>query len=330
MKTRVVFRADGNGSIGYGHFVRSLGIADLIKDDFYCVFAIQSPTKYQQQEINKICKEIIKLDSDERHWDQFLKFLNAGDIVVLDNYYFTADYQLKIRALNCKVIFIDDHNDKNYVCDALINNIPGFKEDSFNKQPYTKLYLGIDYALLRNAFFDESLRHVKKIPNSFFLSFGGADIYNLSNKILVFLKDLGISCSVNLLVGDAYQFPESLKNFEGVNIYTNINATQVAQLMAKSDICIVPASSLLNETASIGSKILVGFFADNQVQPYKYFVENRLAIGLGDYRELSSESFSAKLQEVYKADYLVTNQEKKYFFQQPENLKRVFNELQHN
>lgn len=59
MKKRVIFRADGNLEIGYGHFVRTLGIAALIKESFYCVFATQVPTDYQRAEINKVCPEFI-------------------------------------------------------------------------------------------------------------------------------------------------------------------------------------------------------------------------------------------------------------------------------
>lgn len=328
MKQRVVFRADGNLSIGYGHFVRSLGIADLIKTDFHCVFAIQSPTDYQVNEINKVCEEIIKLKNNDSQFEEFLQYIKSDDIVVLDNYFFTSAYQLRIKAIGCKLIFVDDHNDKNYVCDALINNIPGFPESSFKKMPYTKLYLGIDYALLRKEFFDKRLREVQKKQNNFFLAFGGADVYNLSTKIVNFLSQINPSCNIDLLIGDAFRFYESVSEFSNINIYKNIDAAQVAQLMAKAEVCVVPASSLLNETASVGSRILVGYFVDNQTQPYNYFVENKLAIGAGDYRELSFQHFKTVFEQVRSADYLIPNQREKYFFQQPEKLKQVFYDLQ--
>ena len=327
MKQRVIFRADGNLKIGYGHFIRTLGIAGLIKDEFNCVYATQRPTSYQITEINKVCNQIIKLTSDNKHNEEFLTYLHSGDIVVLDNYYFTSDYQLQIKNIGCKLVYIDDFNDKNYVCDALINNIPGFSIDSFKVKEYTKLYLGTDYALLRKEFFNEELRKVKKVKKSIFISFGGADFFNISSKFLNYLDQFDTSLSINLLIGDAFKYQDDLKQFKNLNVYKNIDADKVSKLMAQSDICIVPASSLINEAASIGSKILTGYFADNQKQPYDFFINNDLAIGLGDFRELDYKKFKEKFKKVMQSDYLIKNQRKVYHFQQANNLKNIFYDL---
>ncbi len=327
MRKRVVFRTDGNLEIGYGHFIRSLGIAGLINSDFDCVCATQQPTKYQLSEINKVCNQVIQLSNDEKHFEEFLTYLKEGDIVVLDNYFFDSDYQLLIKAKGCKVIFIDDHNDKNYVCDILINNIPGFSEESFTKKDYTKLYLGTDYALLRKEFFNKELRQVNKKANTVFLSFGGGDQFNISDKIINFLNRINSSFEIHLLIGDAYKFYDSLKKYNNVTLHKNLGANEVAILIAGASICIIPASSLLNEAASIGSFILIGYFAENQIQPYNYFIENELAIGLGDYRTLDFALFENKFNKLSKSDFLIENQRKIYHYQQAENLKNIFYEI---
>ncbi|TPG40085.1 UDP-2,4-diacetamido-2,4,6-trideoxy-beta-L-altropyranose hydrolase [Flavobacterium pectinovorum] len=324
---RVVFRADGNSQIGYGHFIRSLGLAALINKEFNCVYATQTPTVYQLNEIKKICNHVIELSDSDKHYEEFLNFLNVGDIVVLDNYFFNSEYQIKIRKRGCKLIYIDDHNDKDYVCDVLINNIPGFPYESFKKEDYTKLCLGTDYALLREDFFNPKYRIIKKKPHTIFMSFGGADFFNISEKIMTFLEEMNLFSEIHLLIGDAYRFFPSLEKFHNLKIHKNINANEVATLIATSDICIVPASSLLNEAASIGSKILLGFFAENQVQPYNYFVDNDLAIGVGDYRTLNFNLFKEKVEEVIKSSFLIENQKKVYTYQQCTNLKKVFYDL---
>ena len=324
---RVVFRADGNSQIGYGHFIRTLGLAALINEEFNCVYATQKPTVYQLNEIKKICNHVLELSDNDNHYEEFLNFLNVGDIVVLDNYFFNSEYQIKIKEIGCKLIYIDDHNDKDYVCDVLINNIPGFLYESFKKKDYTKLCLGTDYALLREEFFNPKYRTIKKKPNTIFMSFGGADFFNISEKIMTFLEEMNLFSEIHLLIGDAYKFFPSLEKFRNLKIHKNINANEVATLIATSDICIVPASSLLNETASIGSKILLGFFAENQVQPYKYFVDNNLAIGVGDYRNLDFNFFKEKVEEVMKSNFLIENQKKVYNYQQYTNLKKVFYDL---
>ncbi|MFM2360568.1 MAG: hypothetical protein RLY16_2561 [Bacteroidota bacterium] len=329
---RVIFRADGNQQTGYGHFIRTLGIADLIQHDYYCLYATFQPTAYQIAEIEKVCKAYITLTSTDQEAleEEFLQHLRIGDLVVLDDYTASNSFQLRIRERGCKLIYIDDHNNKQYVCDALINNIPGFAEASFHKAPYTRLYLGTDFALLRPAFLNPALRDIPRQARTVFLAFGGGDIHNLSEKIIEFLARIDPTLVLHLLIGDAYPYLDRLQRFQHVNIHKNLSAEAVANLIARSEICIVPASSLLNETACIGSKILIGFFADNQIQPYQYFVENQLAVGLGDYRKLDFSTFKLYFQETLQADYLVTNQRLKYRLQQATNLKKVFSDVQSN
>jgi UDP-2,4-diacetamido-2,4,6-trideoxy-beta-L-altropyranose hydrolase len=326
MKKRVVFRADGNAEIGYGHFIRTLGIASLINNDFECVFATQEPTEYQISEINKVCGHLICLKKTD-HLDVFLNHLRGDDIVVIDSYTFDFTFQLLIKDRGCKVIYIDDHNDKHYVCDALINNIPGFSKDSFDMQKYTKAYLGLDYALLRKEFFNPVLRKIRKNKNTVFLSFGGSDPLNISEKTIKFINLIFPLLKINLLIGDAYKYEDRLKNYNNVEVHKNIGALEVASLIAESEISIITASSLLNEVSCIGGKILVGYFAENQIQPYDYFVNNGLALGLGDLRNINLELLSLKLNEVINADFIIENQRKYYRYQQEDNLKRIFYDI---
>jgi UDP-2,4-diacetamido-2,4,6-trideoxy-beta-L-altropyranose hydrolase len=326
-KSRVIFRADGNPKIGYGHFVRTLGIAGLINVDFHCIYATILPTEYQITEINKVCNEVIFLPDDNSNFDLFFKYLEPNDIVVVDDYNFEENYQNRIREIGCKLIYIDDHNDKNYVCDVLINNIPGFSSESFKKEKYTKLCLGTDYALLRKEFFNPNLRSIVKNENSIFISFGGSDVFNISEKIIEFLNRISNKFIINLLIGDGYKYFDNLAKFPNLIIHKNINANDVAQLIAVSGLCIIPASSLLNEAASIGSNLLIGYFADNQIQPYNYFVNNNLALGIGDYRNLDFLVFEKKIEQLSSTNYLIENQKKIYHYQQETNLKKIFYDI---
>ena len=85
-KQKIFFRADADKQIGYGHFVRSLALADMIKEDFDCIFFTQSPTEYQKREIQKVCP-LIELPSNDTKLVVFLNFLQGDEIVFLDNYF---------------------------------------------------------------------------------------------------------------------------------------------------------------------------------------------------------------------------------------------------
>ena len=226
--------------------------------------------------------------------------------------------------MGCRVVFIDDFNDKNYVCDALINNIPGFDSNSFQKQSYTKLYLGTDYALLRKEFLDPKWRAVKKEKDSVFVSFGSSDSYDLALKTVEYLIRINPEFRISLLVGNNTRQLSELCDIKAVQIYSNISADKVAKLMSEAEICIVPASSLLNEVCSIGARAVVGYLADNQLIPYNYFVDNQMAAGVGDFFEMNFSMFKEKFNLAKNTNHFVANQHKRYKYQQVNNLKKIF------
>ena len=95
-KRKIYFRADAGADIGYGHFIRSLALADMLRENFNCVFTTLSPTSYQLQEMNKVC-EYIPLVGLKNQFENFLSLLNGDEIVVLDNYYYDTSFQNQIK-----------------------------------------------------------------------------------------------------------------------------------------------------------------------------------------------------------------------------------------
>ena len=98
-KQRVVLRADADKKTGYGHFIRSLALAGYLKEGFECCFAsfnhdLTFLSRYQLTEILKVCVPFIASGKSlEEFNDDFLAQLHPTDVVVLDNYYFTTEYE---------------------------------------------------------------------------------------------------------------------------------------------------------------------------------------------------------------------------------------------
>ena len=155
MKQRIYFRADAGREIGYGHFIRTLALADMLKDDFDCVFVTQSPTVYQKTEVAKVC-ELTEVPATEEKFSLFLDMLDGDEIVVLDNYFYDTDYQRAVKAKGCKLVCIDDMHDKHYVADVVINHALS-ESILFSKEVYTHLCLGPSWALLRKPFLENAL-----------------------------------------------------------------------------------------------------------------------------------------------------------------------------
>ena len=58
MKRTIYFRADADNTIGYGHFIRSLALAEMLRDEFECTIITKSPTDYQRKQALGICNLI--------------------------------------------------------------------------------------------------------------------------------------------------------------------------------------------------------------------------------------------------------------------------------
>ena len=75
-KRKIFFRADAGAQIGYGHFIRTLALADMLRDDFDCTFLTQSPSEYQQKEVEKVCP-LVALPSDDSKFEKFIDCSSA-------------------------------------------------------------------------------------------------------------------------------------------------------------------------------------------------------------------------------------------------------------
>lgn len=291
---KVYFRADADATIGYGHFIRTLALADMLKDDFDSTFFTCHPTPYQVGEMKKVCPYVAL--QEERHFDEFLSYLRGDEIVVLDNYFFGTDYQYAIKQKGCKLVCVDDMHDKHYVADVVINH--GLMDAMlFDVEPYTKLCLGFDWALLRKPFLEAVKKehiHSGKIEKVA-VCFGGSDIHDITGYFVNNALQLHQVNSVTAVVGDGYT-PHSLWDTDSRLVYrSRLTAQEMTDLFCDSDLVICSASSVCIEALACGTKVAVGWYVDNQANFYSLLSSNDWAIGLGYVEQPSIDLRSVNL-----------------------------------
>lgn len=315
-KRKIFFRADAGHKIGYGHFIRSLALADMLKDDFYCTFFTQSPSDYQQREAGKVCP-LVSLPFDESKFEKFLEYLNGDEIVVLDNYFFTSEYQKQIKDKGCKLVCIDDMHDKHYYADVVINH--GLTDESlFDKEPYTRLCLGMHYALLRKPFLEHNI--LKKEKGHWFVSFGGTDFDNMTAKYVGYLDTDSSVNSITVVIGDSFNYIGSLYAFRKIEIKKNLSASQMQQEMMRAEYAVLPSSSVCIEAISCQCKIASGYYVANQQGFAILLAENHLIYPLGNLYDWQGASFIADIQK-YEFSEGVD------FSEVPSNYIKMFNQL---
>lgn len=280
---RIYFRADASASIGYGHFTRTLALADMLKNDFECIFYTVSPTEYQVGEMEKVCK-YVALDA-ESPLDVFLDLLQGDEIVVLDNYFYTSDYQLKIKSKGCKLVCIDDLHDKHYYADVVINH--GVSDISlFDVEPYTILCLGYAWALLRKPFLSEYRRVCNNSISNIVICFGGSDMNDFTGKTIQSLIHDNSIQSIKAIVGDAYQKKVKLSIDDRIEYFSRQSAEQMASLFRSADLVICSASSVCLEALACGAKVAAGWYVDNQKDFYLNLCNLKLIQGLGNLNKI--------------------------------------------
>jgi UDP-2,4-diacetamido-2,4,6-trideoxy-beta-L-altropyranose hydrolase len=300
-KRKIIFRADGGPTIGMGHFIRTLALAEMLKDDFYCIYATQSPTDYQINEIESVCQERIDLPSDETHFNVFLNLLKGNEIVVLDNYYFSVEYQQQIKNKGCKLVCIDDIHDKHFVADAIINHAEGTSKSQYSAETHTQFYLGYKYALLRKDYLTNVSNDIIK-KYACLVMMGGADPFNLSGKLISMIEPLQLSLPIAIVFGADYKNEHLFKSYANIEIFKGIESLKVLQLMQKSNFGILPASTVALEASAARLPFICGFFVDNQKEIYNGIETNNLAICIGSYLNLEPNDLYKAIEQMNRKE----------------------------
>lgn len=291
MKKRIVFRADASATIGYGHFIRSLALADMLKDDFDCVFFTTEPSQYQIDELDKVCRFVV-LHEDGK-FEDFIDCLDGTEIVVLDNYFFTTAYQQEIKAKGCKLVCIDDMHDKHYVADVIINHGP-VTPNQFDCEPYTVLCLGDKYKLLRKPFLVPAPTSTRN--NVALVNLGGADPFRLTDKIISLLSQVSNRFEIEVILGDTVYLSEESR--QKVKSRSRLSAEEMAELFESSAFGILPASTVSIEAASRGLPMMIGYQVDNQEEGYKKSAKEGKFIPLGNLHQLTKEKLAQAISSL--------------------------------
>ncbi len=279
MGKKVFFRVDASVQIGYGHFIRTLALADILKVEFDCTFFTQAPNDFQKEEVRKVCN-LVELPADDSKFEVFLNYLTGDEIVFLDNYFYTSDYEKSVKDKGCKLISIGT-NDRHYYADAVINYTK-LRPADFSAEPYTQFYIGLDWAILRKPFYQEHQEEKEGIV----ICIGGTDQYSYSEQFYDSIKRVYPHYLVKIIATDriGVQRIESFKQ-KRVDLLLNQTAEQMANLFSKTAIAVVSASGVALEALSQGAEVIAGTYVDNQANIYQALNEDGYIWAIGCFND---------------------------------------------
>jgi UDP-2,4-diacetamido-2,4,6-trideoxy-beta-L-altropyranose hydrolase len=306
MAKKILFRADGSSGAGLGHLYRLFSLVETVKDTLEFVFVTHEtstasiiPKKYN---IIFIPKEISTVDEPE--W-LVTNFSPLEYIIIADGYQFTSVYQKQIKQKGYGLIYIDDLAKEHMFADVVINHSPYVQEQHYQKEGYTRLALGTEYALLRPLF----LKAAKKnrgvnTLDSAFVCFGGSDPYNLTLKAVEALLQFHNFKNIHVVLGGAYRYNEVFKlkdKFPGkVYLHQNLSEKKLLEVMQECHFAIAPASTILYELCCVQMPIFSGFYVDNQELIYKGFLNHNAIYKGGNMRDYQVLDFANKIKDILK------------------------------
>ena len=185
---------------------------------------------------------------------------------------------------------MDDIYAFSYPVDMLINyNIYG-EEMGYEKDAAfadTKILLGTEYVPLREEF-SAAEQQRTAADGGILITTGGSDSFNLAGQLLMeamkydALKEKEyhvVSGSLNPHIGELQALAQKHEN-----IHIHCNVTNMAELMAESEVALSAGGSTLYELCAMGVPVIAFSFAENQERLVQTFVKRGIAQYGGNYR----------------------------------------------
>ena len=278
-KPRLVLRADGNATIGLGHVMRLVALAEWLRTDFEeILFLIQLPDAAVRAllEASGLPLAELPLGLPTAEITGLATLLRPTDVLVLDGYGFDYAYQVAVRQRVAQLVCLDDLHAFPFAADLVLNPAGGVALATYDlRAPGARLLAGPAYAPLRaafalpanqNSFFDQP----PASPHTVLLCLGGADPRQLTRTTAAALLALPAVAHVHAVVGAAFGAWDELRTWaaahaERLSLHRALPAAALARLMRQCGAAVLSPSTVSYEYCAAGGGLLLLLpTADNQ------------------------------------------------------------------
>lgn len=298
---KVIFRCDASLQIGTGHVMRCLTLADaLAEQGAECHFICREHTGHLISIIQQRGHQVYSLPVENRlqiqkedetnlmhadwlgstqHQDAklcrgILQILQP-DWLVVDHYSLDVRWEEKLQPYYKKLMVIDDLADRQHISDILLDQTFGRDPQDYIKLVPVdcNLLCGADYALLRPEFAhwrEYSLNRSEKGQlKHLLINLGGVDKDNVTIQILKAIQNSALpnDCRITVVMGSISPWVDVVQQQALLMMWSTevkIGVTNMAELMANSDLAIGAAGSTSWERCCLGLPTIMLVLADNQ------------------------------------------------------------------
>lgn len=310
----ILFRADANPSIGVGHIMRDLSIADVVASYHHEVLFIIADDTVQELVASRGYPSIVlgtlyhDLEREVERISSIIVKKRAG-VLVVDSYFVTERYLNTLwdicRSTGCRLVYIDDVVAFPYPCDVLLNyNIYGLETDYKGLYQETgitpKFLLGTSFTPLRHEFQNLKPRIVCRQGKNILISTGGSDCEHITLELVEEIsKKTEEYITFHIIVGAMSEDKDLINDRAKVcpNIILHENVKNMCALMQSCDVAISAAGSTLYELCVTQTPAITYILSDNQIPGAKGFEHHGIMQCVGDVRRLGAQRLANRLLE---------------------------------
>jgi UDP-2,4-diacetamido-2,4,6-trideoxy-beta-L-altropyranose hydrolase len=281
-KPVLLIRADADASMGTGHFMRCVALADYLQESFICKLVTKCKIDTLLNISRSVFAEVHTVDNETEGIEVLEESADQWKLVLLDGYAFNEKYQRQLKERDFSIAAIDDILANQTESDIIINHCGGLMPSDYKANPPTLFALGPSYALLRRIFLiPQAKRRIAINDQNCFICFGGADPLNDTVSTLIGLVEKNIFTHFHVVVGTAYQHIEELREYAGakknVSLYQAIDANKIKEVIGQCSYAVVSASTVVFEYLAFGGVAWVKMIADNQKYVHHFLTNSGLA-----------------------------------------------------
>ena len=270
----LLIRTDASSSIGLGHIMRDLVLAQHYPDATI-TFACQNL-------IGNIMDTIpypvhLLTSNDPEELIDLIRTCSI-DLLIIDHYDIDATIEKQIKEqTGVSLLCLDDTYEKHH-CDILLNH--NISADAIRYKglvpEHCELRCGAEYTLIRDEFKTEKQIRREKLYD-IFIAMGGSDPTNATLGILTTLSD-NLSVCVATTSGNPHL--SELETFiqDKKNISLKVNSNSIAQLLNQSRLAIITPSVMVHEVLFMGTPFIAIKTAPNQIDMFEYLRKEKYVV----------------------------------------------------
>ncbi|BFH11250.1 UDP-2,4-diacetamido-2,4,6-trideoxy-beta-L-altropyranose hydrolase [Paenibacillus melissococcoides] len=344
----IVFRADASVSLGTGHVMRCLVLADMLSHQNIRLHFISRSMPNPLRELLKSKNISLYLTGDEIEFDWqsdaelFINYVGnipEKPILIVDHYCLDSKWEKAVRPYVNKIIIIDDLANRMHDCDYLLDQ--NYYRNAQNRYSelvpnHAKLWLGPAYSLLREQFREES--QYASIRNSIqrvLVTYGGSDPTGETEKVLLAAQN-GCFAHVkfDIVVGGSYSEPDKIRIIceKMHNVNYHFNVTNMAKLMVQADVALGAGGSTQWERCRLGLPTILTVVADNQRECAEELHKAGVVKNLGWHENVTPDKIKLAFLDLMKSSELLRSMSKSSFniacTNQPDNVHPLVKEIQ--